>query len=290
MKALGLAVVGAFLMVNAEAGVVAGWDVAGVDVDDGYGVQTNIAPYALEATTNLSGVSSATLTLGDGGLRSTSTNVYGFKVSVAMQTNSLAGAIALNQYIDCTLILEAGYSLNLESVEIKGGGSSTACSNVAFMTSMDGFVAGKEIALANQANTEGGLDTDASGFGTPIDLSARLYQDITGSVSFRLYGWNSTSGSGTTRIRNLTGLDFIVNGEVVESSGSGDVQLSLSASNSAVYVFADFDGAAATNYVLQSCTNLVSNAWDTVSGTISADTNIAVNASHEAGFFRIIVE
>jgi hypothetical protein len=90
-----------------------------------------------------------------------------------------------------------------------------------------------------------------------------------------------TTGTGEIGLESI-GLEVSGNG--------GGVTLSLQPSNSTVYVIADFDGAATTNYVLQSSTNLVSNAWDTVSGTISSDTNISVDASPPASFFRIIVE
>ncbi|MEN8255389.1 MAG: hypothetical protein ABFR33_07965 [Verrucomicrobiota bacterium] len=281
-----LAVVG-----GVRAGVVAGWDVAGVDVADGTGLETNIPPYTFMATTGETASVSARLTLGGGVNPSTSVNQYGFKISIGDGTNSLAGAIASNHYMEFLLTVASGYELNLDSIEMKGGASSSGCSNVVLMTSIDGFTAGQEIASAYPANEgTGGLDTDSSGFGAPIDLSAAKYQNLAGSVSFRLYGWDSTSGSGSTFIRSLADEDLVVNGTIVELSGGVVPELAINVSNGTVSVSAAFDGASGTNFVLQSCNNLVSNDWNTVSAPFTTNTTWDVEATNSASFYRAIAD
>jgi hypothetical protein len=279
------------LMVGgANASIVAGWDVEGVDVDSGIGVESNIPPFTFCSTTSDFINVSAALTLGDGGLRTTTIDQYGFKIPGVSQTNSLSGAISQDQFIEISITIDEGYELNLDSIEMKGQAAATGCSNVVLISSIDGYVAGNEIASATNANTTGGFDTDSSGFGQPIDLSAGKYQNLTGTVSFRLYGWDSTGGSGATYIRNLTGNDLEIFGEVVELPATGELFLSLESSNSMTFVNADFDGAVTTNYVLQSSTNLASNVWNTVSGTFSSDTNWIVEVTNGSSFYRAIVQ
>ena len=71
---------------------------------------------------------------------------------------------------------------------------------------------------------------------------------------------------------------------------SRPLSLSLTMSNSTAYVFADFDGAATTNYVLQSSTNLTTNVWTTVSAAFAADTNLLIEADHDSVYYRVIAE
>jgi hypothetical protein len=129
-----------------------------------------------------------------------------------------------------------------------------------------------------------------SGFGQPIDLSIDSYQHLTGEVSFRLYGWNSAAGTGATYIRNLTGNDLVVFGEVLQLAETNDPTLVLETSNDWILVTADFAETATTNYVLQSCTNLISNGWSTASGVFSVDTNWSFAADQPAEYYRAITQ
>ncbi len=276
-----------------HAGVVAGWDVNGVDVNDGTGLDISGIPYVFSATTSETGHVSAELTLGAGVNPSTAVNQYGFKIAGSDQTNSLAGAIAMNHYLEFSLTVSDGYELSLDSIEMNGMGSSTACSNVVLASSIDGFLVGQEIASVFPANVTGGFDTDASGFGAPIDLSAAKYQSLTGTIFFRLYGWNSTSGSGATYLRNLSGDDLVVNGTLMEISSGGILTLSLGASNGTSSVSATFSGAGGTNYVLQHRVGLAdSNGWNTVSApfTSNATWEIETTNTNSAGFYRAITQ
>ncbi len=272
--------------VGVQAGVVAGWDVNGIDVNDGLGLATNLAPYVFSATTSETAHVASELTLGDGVNPSTSANQYGFKIGTADKTNSLAGAIASDHYLEFALSIDAGYALNLSSIEINGGGSSTACSNVVLMASIDGFTAGQEIASAYPANKTGGFDTDGSGFGGPIDLSDARYQNLTGHIPFRLYGWNNTSGAAVTYLRDLTGNDLVVHGTVVLPSDGGPV-LSLVSSNGARSVSAAFDEANSTGYILQYTLDLAdSNGWSTVSAPFASNATWQIETTNRAGFYR----
>jgi hypothetical protein len=280
------------MVVGVRGAVVAGWDFAGVDAKDGTGIETNVAPFTFFATTSEVQHVSAKLTLGAGVNPTTSNDKYGFKISISDSTNSLAGAIAMDHYMEFSLTVEEGYELNLASIEMLGDASPTGCSNVVLMTSVDGFVDGQQIATATNANTTGGFDTDISGFGAPIDLTASKYQEITGSISFRIYGWGVTSSAGETALRTYGTVsdDLVVYGEVVEYSGSGELFLSIGTSNESTYVFAVFDGTARTNYVLQSSTDMDSNSWSAVSTTFAADAKWVIETTNTVECFRAIAQ
>jgi hypothetical protein len=266
--------------------------VHGIDVNDGVGLETNIVPYAFAATSNETGNVTARLTLGDGVNPSTSPNQYGFKVSLGDTQTSLSGAIADHHYIEIFLVVSDGYELNLSSMEIAGETSpGTGCTNMALMSSLDGYDAGNEIASVNHANQTGGFDTDVSGFGAPIDLSGVQYQHLTGTNTFRLYGWNSVSGAGVNYIRNLSGNDLVVNGTVAELSSDGSLSLTMAVTNGTAVVAAAFTGTASTNYVLQYCEDLAgSNGWNTVSSPFATDASWLIETTNSCGFYRAIAQ
>lgn len=275
---------------EAQCAVLAGWDVNGIQLTNGVGVVTNTYPYTFLATTQHVEIVSATLELGAGVNPSTSPNQYGFKISEVDQTNSLAGAIERNHYIEFSLTVASGSALNLQQITMNGESTATGCSNVVLMSSMDGFVAGQEIASAFPANKTGGFDTDSSGFGASIDLSAARYQNVTDTVTFRLYGWNSKSGSGVTRIYDDdSGDDLVVSGEVVSLPPQAENPvLNLSLSNGMAQIAVSFTEASAVSYELQQCTQLVPNDWKSVSAPFATNTVWSVEATNSTGFFRAV--
>ncbi len=272
-----------------QGAVVAGWEVENIDVAAGVGIVTNSPPFTFLATTQQTGIAIAQLQLGSGVNPSSAMDQYGFKIAKTNQTVSLASAIALNHYIEFSLTVASGYVLNLQQITMKGEATSTGCSNVVLMCSIDGFIAGQEIASASSVTNTGGFDTDASGFGGPIDLSAARYQNLTGTVTFRLYGWNSTSGSGVTYLRNLAGNDLVVSGEVVAMPAQPESPvLSLSLTNGTVYVSATLEEGSTTNYVIQCCSHLASSDWQPVSAPFATSTVWIAETTNSCGFFRVV--
>lgn len=280
-----------FTAAMAQAAVLAGWDVAGVDVADGTGLDVSGAPYTFSSTTTEVAEVSAQLTLGAGVNPSTSANQYGFKIPATEATNTLAGAIANAHYLQFSLTVTAGHALNLESIEMNGGASATGCSNVVLMCSVDGFDPGQEIASAYPVNVTGGFDTDASGFGGPIELIGDAYSNLTGIVEFRLYGWNHISGVAVTTLRNLSGEDLVVYGAVVELPPADGPVLSMVTSNGITRVSAVFEGFNTTDYVFQHRTDLAdSNGWNTVSAPFATNTTRQIMTTNNAGFYRVTAE
>lgn len=195
---------------HAKADILAAWDVAGTDVADLTGVDGDGFPYAKNASTTGLHVSGGQLGLGFDS-PSSAADMYGFRFLSGMHTTSLADAIANNHYIQFTVVAQEGYRLNLASIEMNGESGTSGPGDIALLSDVAGFGAGNEIAsLAGRQGVNGGWDTDASGWGNAIDLSGSEYQQRT-SVTFRIYGWNST-GSSSSGIRNLSGNDLVVNG------------------------------------------------------------------------------
>jgi len=198
----------------ALADSLASWDVNGIDVAAGTGIDEGTSPYAFTSPNLITGVEDAKLQLSSAVNASTSASQYGAKVSTT--EISLANAIAGGHYIEISISATAGYELNLSSIEMNGQTSGTGWTDAVFMSSIAGYTAGNELdTVTGIADVTGGLDTDASGWGAPIDLSGAAYQGLTGTTTFRIYGWGATSGAGVSYIRNLSGDDFVINGSVV---------------------------------------------------------------------------
>ncbi len=194
------------------ADLLAGWDVNGVDVSGGSGIDDAAFPYTKNATELGVNISGGALALGFDGPSSTA-NTYGFRFLAGTHQTSLGDAIVSSHYIEFTVAASAGYQFDLASIEMNGESGDSGPDNIALMSDVDGFLAGNEIAsLTGLQGVTGGWDTDASGWGAPIDLSGSQYQGLA-AVTFRIYGWNS-SGATSSGIRNLSGNDLVVNGTV----------------------------------------------------------------------------
>ncbi|MEL0455490.1 T9SS type A sorting domain-containing protein [Flavobacteriaceae bacterium SZ-1-7] len=97
-------------------------------------------------------------------------------------------------YFEFTIAPNFGYEIDFVSFEYTGQRSPTGANNFAFRSSLDGYSANIGTPVAT---------------GATIDLSSPTYQNITSSITFRLYGWGATGGGGTCSIN-----DFIFNGVV----------------------------------------------------------------------------
>lgn len=134
-----------------------------------------------------------------------------------------------------------------------------------------------------------------------FDSNAVFVVDITGApaiqigeealAAYETYPCDLTLDAGTTLSLSVGNSNSVIGLQAMELAvmeETGGMSLSLSSSNGMAYVAAGFSETATTNYVLQSCTNLTSNVWATVSDSFSADTNWSFNASNEVRFYRII--
>jgi hypothetical protein len=273
--------------------LLAGWDVVGIDLNDGLGIETAAPPYTCAAITSAFTHVTAFLRLGGGVNPSTSPDQYGFKVATSNQAATLSEAISAGHYIECVLIPDEGYMLNMDRLELNGQSTASGCSNMVLMSSVAGFSDGQQLASAlDMAGKTGGFDTAGSGFGGPIQFGAE-HRGITGELAFRLYGWGSSSGSGVSYIRNLSGLDFKVIGSVVatEAAQLPRPTCSLVTSNGLSQLHVVFARPATAGYVVQRRADLSdTNGWTTVSGVFSNDYIWSVDMSQPAAFFRSVSE
>lgn len=94
-----------------------------------------------------------------------------------------------DDYFEFTITPNSGYEIEFVSFEYIGQASPQGPNSFAFRSSLDGF------------STDIGSPYVG---GTSIDLSSSLYQNITNSITFRFYGWGSTSTNGTFSINDFT--------------------------------------------------------------------------------------
>ncbi len=102
--------------------------------------------------------------------------------------------IDLSAYFEFSLTPNTGCEINFTSFVYTAQTSGTGPSNFDIRSSLDGF-------------------TSSIGFptstGTTIDLSTASFQNISSSITFRIYGWGASSATGTFSIN-----DFSFNGSV----------------------------------------------------------------------------
>ncbi len=105
-----------------------------------------------------------------------------------------AGSRDANDYYDLSISVEVGYVLNLDRLELDERRSGTGIRSWAIYSSLDSF----STALATFGvpdNTNTRTDQGVS-FGSAFDA-------LTGFLTFRIYGYDSESGSGTWRVDNI---------------------------------------------------------------------------------------
>lgn len=108
-------------------------------------------------------------------------------------------SLDVNDYFEFTLTPNAGFKIDFVSFVYTGQASGTGPVNFAFRSSADGFTS--NIGTPNAA-------------GTTISLAAAAYQNITGTITFRFYGWGASAAGGTFSIN-----DFTFNGTVSSTCG-----------------------------------------------------------------------
>jgi hypothetical protein len=104
------------------------------------------------------------------------------------------------KYFEFTLSPKAGYKINLASLVFNGTANAVGPTSFALQSSIDDFDSTIGIVVAG-ANT--------------INLTDNSFQNITGTITFRLYAWNASSAVGTFGIN-----DFTFNGTVVSATSS----------------------------------------------------------------------
>lgn len=122
---------------------------------------------------------------------------------ISHDSNTLAGSIGGNDYIFFRLTIDAGFQLNLDGYQFevwRNGGQ--AVENYAVFHGASGFtaVAGSEDASKSISQNAGGSGTpsaaiDTTGALQSVGVASGLNEVLTGTVEFRLYGWQGASGT-----------------------------------------------------------------------------------------------
>jgi fibronectin-binding autotransporter adhesin len=109
--------------------------------------------------------------------------------------------VALNPtaYFEWTLTPNATFEIDYVSLLYTGQRSATGPNSFAIRSSLDSFGSDVFTTIASSTSTVG--------FSVP--LSAASFQNVTGGITFRLYGWGATSSPGTFSVN-----DFTFNGNV----------------------------------------------------------------------------
>lgn len=98
-------------------------------------------------------------------------------------------SIDMTAYFEFTLTPISGCEINFTSFVYLSAASGTGPTNFAIRSSVDGYAANIGAPTAT---------------GTTIDLSSGTYQNITGAITFRFYGWGALGSGGTYSINDFT--------------------------------------------------------------------------------------
>jgi hypothetical protein len=156
-----------------------------------------------------------------------------------------ATSINTGMYIGFTITVQAGYSLDLDGINFGLGRSADGPLLWQWRSSADTYgaaIPGYSSLNGGLTNTSGVLsnpDANSSWTGNVLDLTGATYQGLTGTITFRLYGYDADAAGGTGGLQgNIsiigeysplgtnTSVQFASTGSTV-SEGVGTVNLSL---------------------------------------------------------------
>jgi hypothetical protein len=98
-------------------------------------------------------------------------------------------ALDATKYFYLSMTPNAGYEIDFVSFVYTGQSSGTGPTNIAIRSSLDGYTSNIGVPTIN---------------GSTIDLSAITYQNISSSITFRIYVWGASDVSGTFSIDDFT--------------------------------------------------------------------------------------
>lgn len=116
-------------------------------------------------------------------------------------SNTEAGAVDADDYLQFTLTPAAGYQLNLTTLSLDFGSSyNTQPRGFAIRSSLDGYT-GTIYNLSLPANS----DSTSAVFNYSTSLGAAQYQNLTDPVTFRIYAFDNATGTTSyLRFDNIT--------------------------------------------------------------------------------------
>ena len=185
-----------------------------------YNFSTSVAPTTTAANLTAGSFTFATGFTTNTGYSGTGQNI--FARVTATTGSTLAGAITANQYVKVTIDADAGFALNLTSLTVDLGYSLDGVAvptgigvnlGASVFSSVGGFTA--PAVLATQTFTA--ANQGATGIlyqNVNIDLTAPAYQGLSSPIEFRIYFYDSVTGSSPTQPIHRVD-NFTLNGAVI---------------------------------------------------------------------------
>jgi hypothetical protein len=183
------------------------------------------------------------------------------------------GAFSAIDYIEFSLTPTANFKINFTSFSYTGSLSANGPANLVLRSSLDNY--SSNIATLNPVSGN-------------INLSSATFQNITSSITFRIYGYNALTATGTFSIN-----DFTFNGNVTPTSPSIPVITSVLTASSIVNIPASSYFITANNFPASyNATNLppglsINTSTGKISGTptfgIGSPYNVNISATNAAG-------
>ncbi|MBU4460050.1 MAG: PEP-CTERM sorting domain-containing protein [Verrucomicrobia bacterium] len=179
-----------------RAEILAGWDMTGE-----LGNQASSA-----ADTNVANITASVLTRGSGLTAVTTAD------SINSDGWTTASAIDANDYYEFGITVSSGFAVDLTSVNFGERRSASGIRTWQLRSNLDSYAA---------AITTVGVPDDTATRQQSVALPSGTFSDLDGSVTFRLYGYNSELAGGTWRLADYTTDNMItIQGSVVPEPAS----------------------------------------------------------------------
>lgn len=134
----------------------------------------------------------------------------GWSVGATTGSDTFAGTVDVSRYFQFSLVADAGFEIDMTSINFGIGRSSTGPRQWQWRSSADDYAAtiGSYTTTNASLTNFGGVltnpDSDSSWTGNVLDLGGAAFDGLS-SITFRLYGFNAEGASGTGGLQgNLT--------------------------------------------------------------------------------------
>jgi hypothetical protein len=107
-------------------------------------------------------------------------------------TNGWGGSLDTNDYFEFTMDANSGYTLDLTSLTLTMQKSSTGPGNLAIRSSLNNFGSNLQMGTVTGTNT------------VTFSLSDASFNALSESITFRIYAWGATAGTGTLSVNDFS--------------------------------------------------------------------------------------
>ena len=211
--------------------------------------------------------------------------------------SSLTGSVNTSEYYEVTIGPENGYTLDLTDITFSVQRSGTGIRTYVVRSSMDGYAANLTASIA-PANAKLSIETGAVFFwnsdatitnqnGSTLTLGGVNFTGLTSPVTFRFYGYNSESTSGTFSIDDVT-FTGTVNAITTSIVNTASAEIAMIYPNpSATGVFT-VDLGSASSRITITAFNIIGKLLFTKEINEPAENNIDLSDEANGTYFIII--